>query len=568
MVQCLVRGDERYMAWKTGQSKITSTQGLIMSDPGHGKTTLLESMINSFIDAGGIVIVIHDPKKKVELGFCQFNPEDIYDYHQEMLDYYGIKSKRIKVKVWHPLTVNIPNKKIPEMQFFSFPLSSITTEDIIFLLESDQDKSNRELLTIAFSQLKKTDTIYEIMQKINAQMKRKELEKGNKFIPLPDPTRFGLLGVKVGTTIKELNKIYTSLQDWKQNPIWQPETSIYTFDPKLVFQSEIKLHIFSTQFIQNEKTDCFVTKKLLDYIVKTKKLYFQKGNVLIINDESLSKFSEEDSGIFYKQQLAKQYSVMLTRENRNNGISSATATHSLGSLNKTLLASNPFNWLIIGKTMAKKDREALRDYYRFTSEHMDTLSKLEKNQWMTFQFPSIPQDMSQNEGLRTIPPPFRHCEETEDYFTIFAKEYPERMVNYHFISEELKKNMEEIESQIGKEAVKYTQEVVDKIEKQDEEKKQKEIVKEQKREEKVAEIQAKEKTEEEKLKLQKDLYYMHYNKGMVYKELASTYGITESKVANLITKENRRREIQDLERLKEVEISDAENIFDNRKTEN
>jgi hypothetical protein len=217
----------------------------------------------------------------------------------------------------------------------------------------------------------------------------------------------------------------------------QPITDPLTLDPRQLFEGEAKIHLFSTEFVREQKTECFIVSKLIDFIVENKQKYFN-GKVLVVFDEAPELFGSKQSRLFYKKQLAGKFSKFLRQSARIRGISTLSATHSLSGLNRTLLKDNCFNWLKVGQTSSKYDLEILRDFFGFGMDHMRALQSLQKGVFLGIKIPGVSLQQSSYQGLRTIPARFRHAQEDENYEKEYAKEFKKRMQNYHFIVSLLK----------------------------------------------------------------------------------------------------------------------------------
>ncbi len=433
-MQYIQKGEKFFYGLADDDKELQSTQVFAMGGQGNGKTVLMEAYIDRMIRYEGKCFIFDDPKDKLELGFMQFKQDK-----ERLLNMYGLKPIQHKVELFHPLTTLLPNKKIPEMKFFSFPITSIDEEDILFFLESDEDKQNRELLITAVGKLSKDSSFYNLIQYTNAEMRSKAIIKGKRIIPLPDPERFGLLSPKSGSTIKELSKVYSAFERLKRYPIFQPETSIWNIDFKSMFKSDTNVFIFSTRYCPDDKLKKFILFKLMLLLIDAKRKYFPHGKILEGIDEAALYYDAElAKKFFYIRMLISRFCTHLKTAARVNGISSITTNHSMGGLNKKLFSDNIFNRLLVGRTNSKSDREVLKEVYSFSPEHLKRLEDLPKfGTYMGIGFEEIPADQSHMQLLRTIPSNVRHCEEGEEYNDIFAKQFPERMHNYYHISKEL-----------------------------------------------------------------------------------------------------------------------------------
>src|SRR3989344_4673232 len=240
-------------------------QVLICAKSGHGKSLALERIIYSYWKAGFVIISLNDAKNLLELGFLGMPIELIQDYHKRALKEQNLEPITADIKVFHPFTFNIPKNKIPETNFFTFPITELSDSEIVFLLEDSEDRITREIIANAKNNLSEKDSLWEFIQKIELLTKR--IQKSG-YQEYPNQQLFGLDEPALGT-LKNVDEIARSFNRFQTNLFLMPKNSESNLNiEKELFENQKTIKIFSTRFISDQKTKDFVVLMLLNQIVK------------------------------------------------------------------------------------------------------------------------------------------------------------------------------------------------------------------------------------------------------------------------------------------------------------
>lgn len=497
-------------------------QGLICSESGCGKTLAIERFMYNMIKEKCLVIVINDQKNLSELAFCQFSEKYMSRFHKQQLNRYKLTPERIPVKIYHPFSFSIPKHKIPEMKICTISIMDLQDSEYLFLLESDVDKTNLDILKNAQAKMKKTDTWYEYADLINQEATKMEKKIGKDTFFLRDNSTFGFKNVASGN-IKNIGSLYGTFYRFKQHYFLQSEDHWMNIDWNEFFDNPNEIKFISTRYINDEKIKNFFQLYILNSIVRKRELC--KYRILVVMDE-LKDLSPHTDKRGFKQVLSTQISRHLNTNFRSNNISSISTSQTICGLDKTLLANNVFTFLLIGKIIGSKDKELLREIYQFEKDELQQIHNMPKN-----RFTSIGLEYGNSEslivrgGFAAIFPPHVHCEPGYRYDYIFAQEFPDKMINYSDIIKRMQEEMKVKEKQIAEENKTFLHELREKHE----EKKTKKT--ESKAEEKLKNIRQRQK---EEIKQRNQRIYEKYLSGMTQANIGKEYGITQNIVSRII----------------------------------
>lgn len=505
----------------------TEEQTLIVGGSGKGKTLLAERMIQTYYDKGFHIIVATDQKDLIELGFMQF-PVILGDYHKKGLDFEGQEPRHLPVKLYHPFTFNIPDNQIPETEFYTLPIKAMGDAEFNLLLETDEDRTTRELLMQARDELKPDEGLWHFMKRVERLTERLTKKKGSKEIKLPDKNRFMLKGVSSGD-VKNLDTIERSFHRFQKHLFLTPQQHPLNLDWKSVFENQRQVKIFTTRYIsRDKKAKDFSILMLLNQLVEHAHLSKQK--ILVVLDEIKDLCPRDNTS--YNKVLASQIAKHLNTSFRARGIGSLSTSQSFAGISKKLIRENVWNVTLIMYTDSEADLKLLREVYGLGSDEIGILLNLGRNQFIVRGIPDLDvrDYQASHQGLL---PAFCHAEPKYQFDKLFKQHFPSQMHQYKELKEKEQKQVREWIAfflQQSKEELAQEQAQQDELEKAKSKAEQLEQALEQQKTQKTQEV-ADKKSERDAEIIQR------YKEGASQSSLARDYGLSQPGIRKILVKE-------------------------------
>ena len=409
-----------------GDEKISLKQTLIVGKSGHGKSLCLERGIYNYWKNGFNIICINDAKDLLESAFMGFPAEIIADYHKKALQEQNIEPLTPDIIIFHPFSFKTPKTRIPQISLFTFPILAIRDSEIGFLLEDSEDRTTREILLSALNNIKEDDSLWDFLLKVEIMIERQIKEFGIQRGKIPDPKSFGLSGTSMGS-LKNIDEILRSFNRFQLNMFLMPENFELNLDIEELFENPEKIKIFTTRYIDDQKTKDFVVLMLLNQIVKN--AYKSKHPILIVMDE-LKDLCPSNTNLGYKKILAKEISRMLNTMFRANNIASISTSQSFSGISKYLLRTNCFTEVFIGSLDSETDLLNLKQIYNFDKPIINSIQNLDFNCFLIRGIPDLPINAQEDNPFRSLFSPFPHKEPYYKFDDLFEKYYPEKMNKY------------------------------------------------------------------------------------------------------------------------------------------
>ena len=428
-------GDDTFLLYNP--RKEGNKHFLIVGEVGTGKTVFTNRLIRLFLKCGYKVIVVADVKKDkgcLESAFLQFPVTE--GYHKRALINQREKVEIYPVRVYHPFTFKIPSGKIPETNFFTISIKTISEEEIKFLLEIEDTKSvSFRMLFNAINNLKEKEGTIHLLHNLRDMIERKKSNIYGMEISSADPDRYYLKGVSSGqiTNVDELasilpfeNHFYIMQDDFRLN-----------LDIARIMNDRETVSVFTTRYIKDSiKQDDFVTFWLMNQIEKN--IEKCKYPLLVVFPEIKVLCPKKSKG--HKIILKNTFSRFLSTI-RNSNCSSISNTQIYSQTDETL--ANLFNKVYFGRVSAMNEIGFLSKEGKIGTEVIGEIRFLNRG-----EFISLSDMEEQKEGgtLRVYLPPFANNEEHNYYDSLFKRYFPERMENYDHLKKEITDNKrEEIE---------------------------------------------------------------------------------------------------------------------------
>src|SRR3990167_10709547 len=149
-------------------------QCVIYSKSGSGKGLLGESIIEKMHNKGWQIIILADPKGEIEHGFAMFEPKA--HYHLNGLRKQGKKPSTKKVKIYHPFTFRIPNRKLPEINFYTLSLKDLGRAEWGMIVETFYDSYTIKIMMDTCQSIRSYDDVFSFIHRIRNSIKGKKKE--------------------------------------------------------------------------------------------------------------------------------------------------------------------------------------------------------------------------------------------------------------------------------------------------------------------------------------------------------------------------------------------------------
>lgn len=442
-----------------------------------------------------------DVKDEWEFGYSMFKPKK--NFHLHHLRKIGKKPESKKVKLYHPFTFEIPKDRfLPDINFYGFSLKELKRSEWSMLAELSFESETIRLLLNASSNIAKSQGLYAFLHYVQDSIIRKKDKTGIK----PDPKNFFLR--TTSATAKSLQDIASYLIPFKTHYFLVPDNSILRLDWKNILNDNQNYHVFGTYWIDDLKIKEFTILALFNAILRNKK--YAKKPILIVIPEIryLVPFKPEGYKKFLAHGIKSNISVM---RNMGKGFSGLFDSQIWNDVDEDVRNSSTMT--LYGELGGAGDIEKLSKAMTYKRDTRDLLKKMDyKNSYLIQGF--------EDQGSFTLFfPSHCHCEPEYNFFEMYKKEFPGKMMMYNNL-------INTIEEQFIKEE-NYFKEKIKRQERDiKEEKERKEEIKMAKKEGKEEELKEKVKVMEQKSKeeLMKRVYELK-EQGFSNSEIKKELGI-------------------------------------------
>lgn len=432
---------------------------------------------------GYLIINLLDIKDEFENCFSMFEPKS--DWHINTLKYFGKKTSKKKVKIYHPFTFNIPKKLLPDINFFTFPIKSLDREDIVMLLEAYGDTESVKLMMNVIRTMPNTTTFYEfihILKKAVEKADSKEQQEENELM-------FGL-DISSKSTQSNLAEILGSLTAFEDNYMLTELNNDLNLNLKEIFNDQEHYHCLVTNWIGRKIL--LGESHTISKDMKLKYFVIQKFFRSIINNIKDCKYPicfviEEVKRLtpigYMAQNYQKRMSIVLSEQlitirNKGLGCVAVLNTQNMFDVNGSVIDASNFQLLM--RTQARFDLNNYLKVFGMTPRITREIQSLGLSEY------KINNPSYLDYTFIGIPPSHGHKETSYNFFKLYKEAYPEKLKKYNEIinymeikKKESKELLKEAIAQSRKNKIKEPKEKTEKIEKEleevKEEKKQLEV---------------------------------------------------------------------------------------------
>lgn len=470
-------------------NKILPQQIAIFASSGHGKGLIQEAMVEEWRKrTNGIVLCIADPKNEAEYSFVQYEPKE--KYHLNMLRKDGKMPNGYKCKLYHPFTFNINDKrKLPEINFYTVSLKSLTREDLSILAETPYSSESVKLMLRVIDDLGRKDGIFTFLHRVQKLVKGRKDKKKR----IADPKNF-YLDVGAGTS-KSITEIAGFMSPFKKDYFISPESSPYNLDWQSILNDNENYHVFLSMFIRDDKMQQFTVLNLLQQIINN--VEYAKKPILIVIPEVRKLCPRLPQG--YKLFLSQAISnAMSTIRSKGRGMSSIIDSQVYDDTDDKIKETAT---VTLFGALSPGDSERVCKAMQYKRETREWLQGMEKN---TFVWAG-----KEKEGkFRFFLPSHMHKEPEYNWIEEYKRHFADKMQNYR-----------EIINYMRNEYNSEEKEIADKINAEIKRKKLEEQRRKEEKEEKGKEKPKKEvKQDSNRDRLRKIAYEMYHDESLPKKE--------------------------------------------------
>jgi len=402
----------------------------IYARSGYGKSLMVESLMEEYHRLGYTIIILNDVKDSIEMGFAMFEPKK--KYHLEQLRKIGKPIETKNVKIYHPYTFNLPNQKLPEINFYGFSLKNLNRNEWSLISESPYESETIRLLLNASINLGKSEGLYSFLHQIEASVIGKR--KGKSELKA-NPKLFHLRITP--STAKGLQEVASYLLPFQRDYFLLPDDSELQLDFKKILNDNSSYHLFTTKYIRDDKLKQFCILSLLEEIVRNID-YARKPICIVINE---IRFLTPERCRGYQEFLAiairKRLSIL---RNMGRGVSGIFDSQVWVDVDPAVKSSFTKNFY--GELASANDIEKLSKALKYRREMSDKLKHMELRNSYIFQ------GFEDEDPFISWFPGHSHCEPEFSFFDEYKKYFPEKMKSYKGLKNEMKKKYLKEENKI------------------------------------------------------------------------------------------------------------------------
>jgi len=430
MVQTHYLNNKTYWGFKDDYGKIQPFQLGIFATSGHGKGLSSEFIVEEWRkETNGVVIYLADPKDEAEGSFVQYEPKEKYHVNQLQLD--GMRKEIHPCKLYHPFTFNIPKGLLPDVNFFTVPIKSMTREDWSIHLESSFDSEAIKLMMRVASDLPRNAGLYDFLHSIERLTEGKK----SKRKAVSDAKNWFLSSG--GGTSKSVAEIGNLLSPFRKNYFLRKETCEMKLDWKEILNDSTNYHVFLSMWLKDEKLKEFMVLNLLSNIVNNSHLAKKPILLVIPEIKSLCPRLPQGYKYFLSHAITK---AMVTIRSKGHGMSSICDSQNWSDTDDKIKGSCTIT--LFGK-LNPKDREVVGKACAYGKTVKGELKELVDNQCGYLMY-----DKEDDGIFRVFMPRHMHKEPDYNWIEMYRKHFGSNMKKYDelvkFMRDEY--NSEELET--------------------------------------------------------------------------------------------------------------------------
>jgi len=482
-------GNNRQRAISRTKRDIANTSFLVASKSGSGKSSFINFIANVYKECGYTVIYVTEkPESELENAMWCFGPTMRYqiDFLKNKM---GVEPKTYPIKVYHPITYDIPfNMKLPPMEFFSYNIRDISERGWSVLLAGHEDHKGVQVCADICKDLDKDECRLGMIHEVNDMIRKgKEQGKKDKYIISKEND---FLPVSTMATEKEKRVIQHGLKPFRHHCMLGSATCKYNLNFIDMLNDSKHIHLLTHKYF-NKKADkrliYFSYIQFLEEIEKAMGSGKVRKPILIILEE-IKILLPKTAKTTYESQLADVISDQLSGMRSlgaGGGASILATTQNLAMTNKQFVRS------CVHKILGRLDEDDITAICR--DQDLETarrrlLQAIKKYEW-TLLDEIIGYD--EPDCYYSLMPFFKIAEEKDDFFNLYKKHFPHLMRDNKILKKELDYFQKEEDERFKKKVEQLLNKETKVKEQEEEQKKRKELEKDNKKEGKVQKVEKK-----------------------------------------------------------------------------
>lgn len=414
------------------EGKVDPEMILIIQRAGGGKSLCAESIIEEYHKAGYVIISLTDVKEEFELCYAMFEPQE--SFHLKKLQYEGKKPSKKKVKIYHPFTFNIPKTNLPEINWFTIPLKSLSMPHIKFIAETNYETDSVKLLVNALGSLSSNQNLYDLIHYIRKHSKVTKKKEWGKDIAEPDKDLF-YLDVSQKGTITDVSEIASWFKPFVKNYMLAPSNFKLSLDVKKILDDQESYHCLSTKWIPaiNDKLKYFTILSFF-YEIMSQKDYAKHPILFVIEEVSyLMPFRSEGYPAYLSAYIRSQ---LITQRSKGRGCASIMTSQTLFDIDEQI--REKATQMLLGNLKGVSDLDRVVKSLKYKGDLPELLRTLKRNNYIFVG----DEDM---EAFRVLFPSHCHAETKYRFIEMYQRFYPDKMTKYAVLIDEVKQHLKEIQ---------------------------------------------------------------------------------------------------------------------------
>jgi hypothetical protein len=471
------RSNRTYIDLLNEYGKVLPTQVLFFATSGAGKGLAVENFVEEWRRVTkGIVLIIADPKNEAEFSFVQYEPME--RYHLDKLRRDGKPLAKYSCKLYHPFTFNLPKGFLPDIDFFTVPLKTLTREDWTILSETSYDSESIRLLMTVSQELSRNDGLFSFLHQIQKRVQGKK----DKRKAVADPKNF-YLSVGGGTS-KSITEIAGLLNPFKINYFLRKENCPFKLDWQKILTDNENYHVFLSMWLKDDKLQEFMVLNLLKQIINNRQ--YAKKPILIVIPELMKLCPRNPQG--YKYFLSNAISeALVTIRSMGRGISFCGDSQNWGNTDDKVKGSAGVTFF---GQLSTKDQETVCKALNYKRDIREKLAKMDKNSFYKY-------GQEDYDPMKFWFPGHAHKEPEYNWIEMYSKFFYDKTKRYDELVRILR---EEFDSE-EKEVRLMVEKQIELEEQEDEEKRQEREEKKEKRENPPRKIEKEDKNQDRLMRL-------------------------------------------------------------------
>ena len=416
---------------------------IFIGNSNSGKTVAADKYIESIrrIERGKVVVIAltNKPGNDYDFGFNCFEPFD--ESQVKLLKRIGREPKAEKIKLYHPFVFDsevylknseIRNRKLPEINFYTYSIKDLTEKSWASLLNRNQDDIPIDVSMQTAKELSNHEGYLEFLQRINQKVRRGEIDK-LKIGKVEDGFIFDTDSedkTTLSKIVKPMRKLYTHF-------FLQSHDFELNLDFEKILNDPEHIHVFGRYWIENEQMRYFDVNNLEIQLMKAIKRAKTKYRVIILKEEMA--YWLPKTGQTVQQEILGKLDgdILKTARDAGKGVTLVATTQLYRLTDDNFVSSCPIKFL--GGLDPSDQAILFKNFgYDFGSDEMRKISSLVNKRGSFRMWGSI------HYRIRINVPQHSFKIKNLPFFEAFSQVYPDKLVTHAEVYDMMKQKRAEI----------------------------------------------------------------------------------------------------------------------------